>query len=407
MSQPKLIVGLPHLSVGPLLYAAQSLRAPVMISAGALGKWQDEGQVLPGHEFNLLEMTIRRLTGDARPPSPAQKRRRSRRWTGWNTGALDRVQDLGLEIHIDSAGFVAMAMHGGYFWTTESYVFELCTHPAIKRFSSMDLCVEQEVANNRHEVEERLAKTINLNFACARHAKEAGIYEKLMPVIQGATADDYLRCFDRISTIVRPGATIGVGSMCRRPTRGPDGSTAVLEALDRNLPKDVRLHLFGLKSDGAEAACVFGDRIDSVDSQSYGIRARRIANDERAKNPAFSKTNVFLAKVMSDWYQGQMARLANPRPFLTQPELSIPSLNQPATVLDALERVARAELNELIAEGALDHDQMICGRLLEECVLERASDLPEGVKLMDNWRGRHQLPEDLLQQPWFPQDLAA
>lgn len=404
---PQLIVGLPHLSRGPLLYAAQALKAPVMISAGALGKWHDEGQVLPGHEFNLLEMTIRRLTGDTRPPTPAQKRRRTRRWTGWNVAALDRVMDLDLEIHIDSAGFVAMAMHGGYFWSPESYVLDLCTHPAIKRFSSMDLCVEQEVANDRHEVEERIAKTINLNFACNRLACEAGVEDKLMPVIQGATADDYIRCFDRISGIVRPGATIGVGSMCRRPTKGPDGSTAVLEVLDRELPKDVRLHLFGLKSDGAEAACIFGDRIDSVDSQSYGIRARRIANDERAKDPSFSKTNEFVAKVMTNWYHGQMSRLTNPRPFMTQPELAMPAKHQPASLLDVMERVARAELNELIAEGALDHDQMIGGRMLEECVLGMACDLPEGVKMTDPWRGLHQLPAELIEKRWFPQELAA
>lgn len=407
MSHPQLIVGLPHLSRGPLLYAAQALKAPVMISAGALGKWEDEGQVLPGHEFNLLEMTIRRLTGDTRPPTPAQKRRRVRRWTGWNTGALDRVEDLGLEIHIDSAGFVAMAMHGGYFWTPESYIFDLCTHRSIKRFSAMDLCVEQEVAKDRLEVDERIAKTIHLNFACARHARTAGISDKLMPVIQGATAEDYLRCFDRISSIVQPGATIGVGSMCRRPTKGPEGSNAVLEILDRELPKDVRLHLFGLKSDGAEAACIFGNRIDSVDSQSYGIRARRIANDERAKDPSFSKTNVFLAKVMSDWYRGQMDRLANPRPFMTQPEFSMPADNRPISLMDAMERIAHAELNELIAQGELSHDQIIGGRMLEECIMGIAHDLPEGVKLTDRWRGSHQLPSDLLEQSWFPEELAA
>ena len=194
--------------------------------------------------------------------------------------------------------------------------------------------------------------------------------------------------------------------MCRRPAKGPNGSNAILEVLDRELPGDVRLHLFGLKSDGAEAACIFGDRIDSVDSQSYGVRARRMANDERAKNPAFSKTNVFLAKVMTDWYQGQIKRLTNPRTPNMQPELDMTRAQQPSTMLEAMERIARAEINDLIAQGDLDHDQIVGGRMLEECIMEIASNLPPGVSLADRWQGLHQLPLQTIQQSWFPRDLA-
>lgn len=400
------IVGLPSLSQGPLLEMARELKAPVMISSSALARWQDDGPVPPGHEFTLLERDIRRATGDTRPPTAAQRRRRVRLWKGWNTAALDRVQGTGVEVHVDSAGFTAMALKGGYDWTSESYVLELCTHPAIHRFSSQDLCVEPEVAPFRAEVHERIAKTINLNRLCARLAADAGIEHKLMPVIQGATAEDYMRCYDAISSVVRPGATIGVGSMCRRPTKGPDGSIAILERLDRELPRDVRLHLFGIKSDGAEAACMFGERIDTVDSQAYGIRARRIANDRRAADPSFSKSNAFTAGIMREWYLGQKARMNRPRTFALQSGLDLgPGEPVPATILDALETAVRAQFNELIADESLPHDQIIGGRMLEESVFELASELPCGVRMTDVWKGSWQLPEDLVEQSWFPQHL--
>lgn len=405
---PRIIVGLPTLSRGPLLEMATRLQVPIMISATALARWQDDGPVPRGHEFNALEMQIRQATGDTRPPTEAQKRRRVRLWKGWNTASLDRVADSGLEIHVDSAGFVAMSLFRGWPWTVESYVFGLATHPAITRFSSMDLCVEPEVAVGHHELEERMAKTVRLNRQIRRLADEAGIGHKLMPVIQGADADGYMRCFEQIADTVPYGATIGVGSMCRRPTRGPDGSAAILERLHGELPSDVRLHLFGIKGDGSEAACAFGDRVDSVDSQSYGIRARRIANDRRAQDPTFSKSNLFVAQVMRDWYEGQKARLENPRRFDVQTGLDLrEGAWRPTKVIDALERVARAQFNDLIASGELDHDQAVGGAMLEESIGEMCELLPEGVGLMDDWRGIGQLPAEIVEEPWFPVDLAA
>lgn len=402
----RIIVGLPSLSRGPLLNAARELGAPVMISATALAKWQDQGPVPPGYEFNAMEMRSRHARGDTSPPSAAQRRRRMRQWQGWNTAALDRVRGTGVEIHVDSAGFVAMALFGGFPWTVESYVNGLASHPSITRFSSMDLCVEPEVAPDVHEAEERLSKTIRLNRQIDAMARDAGIRHKMMPVIQGANAEQYMRCFDAISAMISPGETIGVGSMCRRPTRGPEGSTAIIDHLDRNLPKGVRLHLFGIKSDGAEAACAFGDRIDSVDSQSYGVRARRIANDERSRDPGFSKTQVMVAGVMRAWYAGQQARLESPRSFPLQAGLDLGGdAWKPATVLDALERVARSGFNTLIEDGELDHDQIIAGRMLDEEVMGLVGDLPEGVNAMDPWQGRWQLPGHVIEEGALPPGL--
>src|SRR3546814_12313330 len=89
--------------------------------------------------------------------------------------------------------------------------------------SSLDQCVEPEIAPNRFIVEERISKTINLNKTCQMLANDVGIGDRLMPVIQGANANDYLRCFDALEGMIGDERIIGVGSMCRRAVGGDDG----------------------------------------------------------------------------------------------------------------------------------------------------------------------------------------
>ena len=285
-----------------------------------------------------------------------------------------------------------MALRGGYDWTPESYVTELLAHHAVTRGSSMDLCVEREVASDRQAVEERIAKTINLNRRCHRIACDLGIDGKLMQVIQGDTAEDYLRCFDAIEDIVPYGSAIGVGSMCRRPTSGARGALAVVQTLHERLRPDVTLHLFGVKSDAAEACTMFGNRVSSVDSQAYGTRARMLAGEMRRTDPSFSKTDAFVARVMEEWFAKQSERLSSPRSRTFQSEMDMDPAQPVRTVIDAIEVQIRGEFNNLIAAGELDHDQHVGGRMLEECVLERISLLPEGVRPTDAYRGAWQIP---------------
>ena len=363
----RLILGLPHLSQGALYKSALKLGAPVMISASCLARWS----------------TIEHR-GD-----------RTREWRSWNPGALDRSVGSGLEIHLDSAGFVAMALRGGYDWSPESYITQLVAHPAVTRASSMDLCVEREVASSRIAIEERIAKTINLNHRCHQVACDLGIENKLMPVIQGDTADDYLRCFDAIEHLVPKNGTIGVGSMCRRPTNGPTGAVSIVEILHDRLPRNVTLHLFGVKSDAAEACTAFDGRVSSVDSQSYGTRARMLAGELRKQEPGFSKTDAFVAGVMESWYLKQSERLRHPSHSAFQKEMNIAaaSTQRQITVIDAVENLVRCEFNDLIASGELDHDHYVGGRMLEEAVMERLSDLPDNVRPTDLYTGAWQIPE--------------
>lgn len=407
----EVILGLPYLSEGALTSTARSLDAPVLLSANSFSRWRDEGVVPPGWEFTRLERTVRAARGDDSPPTPAQSRRRVKEWQGWNLSQMRHAGGL-REVHLDSAGFHAQAAWGGYPWTPEAYIHGLCAAYPWTRFSSMDLCVEEEVARDRIEVRERVAKTVALNRTCQRLSCDLGIDDRLMPVIQGSLPDDYMRCYDSLSSMIGESRVIGVGSMCRRQTGGEDGIVAVIEALHRELPPGVRLHLFGLKSDAAEAVADLDRRIASIDSQAYGVTARKQAGERRRADPGFSKSNAFVADIMAQWYRGQTRRMAAPRRHVRQGGFSFPSTDaSPVTVMDVLEDRARRQINEMIEDGEMDHDSLVSHHLLSSWISDWS--LPDGVRHGDVYVSEMQLPEDVRQDlcgvahetpPWLTED---
>jgi hypothetical protein len=316
----EIILGLPHLRKGPLIETARKLGAPVLLSSNAFSRFESKDG--------------------------------ERNWIGWDLRSLKNA--AGLELVLDSAGFVAMARYRGFPWTAERYVLDLAAQYPFRWFSSMDLCVEPEVAPDRAKVLDRVAGTINLNKLCARLAVDAGIFERLMPVIQGWLPDDYLRCLDGCP--VENATLIGVGSMCRRHLLGPAGIVAAIEAIDRYLgAHPAKLHLFGLK--GAAAAALRGHpRIGSLDSQAYGIRARRLAWER-----GVSKRDAFVAAVMEDWYRTLTVRLNEPEWERRAPRMKdiiagVNALALPQGDLDRRIFAIEEEFRELVAEGDLEHD---------------------------------------------------
>lgn len=358
----KVILGLPYLSNGPLLAKAKELQAPVLVSANCFSRWADEG-------FRYQQVEGGRSL-------------KEKRWDGWNLSTLPNAHGLP-EVHLDSAGFVAAVAYGGLPWTPQDYIFGLCAKYPWTRFSSLDLCVEQEIAGNRFEVEERIAKTIQLNRQCAMLAADAGIEDRLMPVIQGDTVDDYLRCFDALEGTIGDDRIIGVGSMCRRKVGGPTGIVSIVDALDRRLPKGITLHLFGLKSDGAECVADLDNRVASIDSQAYGFRARMIANERKKDDPTFSKSNAFVAEVMAGWYQKQVARMADPKPKPVQNLFDFPEAHPADSTCPwlSLEARARAEINELIEMGELDYDQAVTHHMVQAWMADMAEEAEDNLPL--------------------------
>lgn len=260
------------------------------------------------------------------------------------------------DVALDSAGYVAMVHHGGYPWTVEQYV-ELVVRGRglLERpddrdddvmglptpwawWSAMDYCCEPKIAGNRVEVERRMALTVETYVECLDALgawRDDGVTDVAdpMPILQGRTPDDYTRCAEQLAAAIDEAhpctcpdgddecsaewhrehrglpELVGVGSVCRRQLRGPEGILRVVGALHQALPPHVKLHLFGVKS-AALAHLAGHPRVHSIDSQAWGTAARNAAC--RAPGGKVSCTNEVKVPIMRDWAAKQAA-VARPR----------------------------------------------------------------------------------------------
>ena len=185
---PRILVGLPYSTRGVLLDATHALVAPILISAGSCYR---EGK-------GLL------------PPGDAA-------WIAYGAS-------------LDSAGFTAM-MQGGYRWSIDEYV-AFVVRSAAKNiegdcwgfpwswWSAMDYCCEQEIATDRAEVERRIDATIaslGETLACVDDWRDEGDEDlpDPLPILQGRTVADYVRCADGLTRELRADALRGAITTCR------------------------------------------------------------------------------------------------------------------------------------------------------------------------------------------------
>lgn len=271
---PTVRVGLPYGSRGRLLEAAQRLGASTLLSVGSMFR--------DGH-FT---------------PVPAG---------AWLTPAA-----------LDSAGFTAM-MQGGYRWSVSEYVEFVVTNSGDGAmpfpwawWSAMDFCCEPEIAPNRLEVDRRIDLTVATyaeTLAELTWWREEGVTDvpDPMPVLQGRTPADYLRCARELAAVCPDGVLprlVGVGSVCRRDLHGPDGLLAILAALDRDLPAGVRLHLFGVKGALLAHLGPWLHRVESVDSMAWDSRARN-----RSRHEGVPYTVAHRAAELTRWFDAQTTAL--------------------------------------------------------------------------------------------------
>lgn len=314
----EIIVGLPHLGEGPILARTLSLQRTALVSANCLSRWSE--------------------------------RRGWREWAGWRLGQLANAEGL-VGLCLDSAGFVATARYGGFPWSLADYVALAAAYP-FRWWASADYCVEAEIARDREEVIDRISRTIRANRDCRQLAEDHGVGATLMPVIQGRLPEDYERCIDALWMSMKPGALIGVGSMCRRPVNGPEGLIAVVDHLDQILPVGVRLHVFGAKGQALPFLRPFAHRVASIDSQAYGVGAR-----QSARKAGVSKTDHFVAQHLEHWVGAQRDRLSSrPRrlPSVARPPVTI----TPSDPWELAIAQARMEIRALIESGDLEHDEL-------------------------------------------------
>lgn len=127
----------------------------------------------------------------------------------------------------------------------------------------------QAFVGTHRSVAEHQWRTV-LNFL---HLRDMAPDLPIIPVVQGFTGDDYLRCVDLYWTLGRVDLTseplVGVGSVCRRQAMSDAGE--IFAALhQRGL---TRLHGFGFKILGLLA---FGHLLTSADSMAWSDDARKL-----------------------------------------------------------------------------------------------------------------------------------
>lgn len=240
---------------------------------------------------------------------------------------IPRATDLSeLDFALDSAGYSAMSlwkvkgrqpgMAGVFPWSYSQYV-ELASELGASWWSQPDLCVEPDIAPSQDEIDYRVNATATLLEGVLRvvyawqnelaktcsAVTVANMLKPPVPIIQGWTADDYLRSLDLMMSIwerwqpwLAPPVLIGIGSVCRRHLHHPKyGLFAILAALEGKLPKGARLHGFGIKGLALKELKMF-DWIASADSMAYDFGARI-----KSHRNGVSNSIAHRSREMSDW----------------------------------------------------------------------------------------------------------
>lgn len=322
------LLGLPYLKDGVLLRTARRLKAPVLISANALSIWERDAVGL-------------------------------RHWRGFDRSTLNLVAQH--PVALDSGGFVASVLYRGFNFSVPQYM-DLCAAAPWQWFASLDMTCEPEIAGDEEVVRDRIAGTVRLNRECLREARERGIADRFVPVIQGHRVEHYLRCLDQMPDL-SSFPLIGIGSMCRRHVEDDElGILRIVDELDRAFRGTrCRFHLFGIKTTGMSELRQH-PRVRSVDSQAWGLHARI-----SARKAGISKTNAYLAGVMERWYSEQKRLLAQPGYAFRAPvaPLRFRDLPEPASPFEARLREAAEELRELHQDGEIEWTDLSPLRLLE------------------------------------------
>lgn len=236
---------------------------------------------------------------------------KTKKFQGWG-----RITERSVNFALDCGGFVAMAKYGGYRWTIWDYI-EFAMEARPMWWSAMDFCCEPEIATNQNTVTKRVRDTVQslaqtLANLIALEREIPNYVTSPIPVLQGWKPQDYVDCIHLTEDSVwsSPEALkeigvdgwpdlVGLGSVCRRDLHGEDGIIAILNKVDQNLPPNVKLHLFGVKSQAAQALKDH-PRIQSVDSMAWNMAARWEAF--KAKKP---KTKELLTNHMENWVRRQ------------------------------------------------------------------------------------------------------
>lgn len=198
-----------------------------------------------------------------------------------------RVGDFAVNDWImDSGAFSTILTHGGYPEEPEVYAEQ------IKRWSrcgnllaavAQDFMCEAHmlaitgltIADHQRLTIERYDRLV----AC----DTGGVY--ILPVLQGYAPADYVSHIRQYGDRLKPGAWVGVGSVCKR--NGDVGAIeAVLLAIKNERP-DLRLHGFGVKTTSLRSRLV-RELVHTADSMAWSFAARKQGRDGNSIDEALA-----------------------------------------------------------------------------------------------------------------------
>ena len=161
-------------------------------------------------------------------------------------------------------------LHGRWQLTVGQYVANVRRYTrevgGLEWAAPMDwMCEPAMLARTGLTVAEHQARTV-ANYL---ELRAAALELPFIPVLQGWTLDDYLACVDRYYAAgvdLTAAPLVGLGSICRRQ------ATSQLTSIATTLAGlGLRLHGFGVKTDGLRQAAAFV----SADSLAWSAAARR------------------------------------------------------------------------------------------------------------------------------------
>jgi len=169
---------------------------------------------------------------------------------------------------LDSGGFTELSMFGEWRTTEDEYVADALRYEdeigLLNWVAPQDwMCEPFMLEKTGLTVREHQQRTVE---SFLRLADRLG--DLVIPVLQGWTRDDYLRCwadYEYANVDLSGERTVGLGSICRRQ------NTAEVGRIMRSL-QPLNLHAFGVKLTGLES---YGDALHSADSMAWSYRARR------------------------------------------------------------------------------------------------------------------------------------
>jgi hypothetical protein len=208
----------------------------------------------------------------------------------------------------DSGGYKILEKHGRWTITPQKYSrlaeFWQRTPGKLKRIAIQDwMCEPHIIKKTGLDVITHQRNTVASFIDLSNLSSNVN----WMPVIQGYTLDEYLRCIDlyyKARIYLHEFEVVGIGSVCSRQ------ETKEAEQIIRRIAAEgINLHAFGFKIRGIERV---GDALYSADSMSWSYDARVSRVRSLQCSEAGHSTCANCLNFASEWFHRNNARLVSP-----------------------------------------------------------------------------------------------